>query len=76
MKYAWSESILDSFTFNSSQPTLFYVLSRENGKHVTTFRSESCFAYVSKYLPGRKRGIREEKNNVIVYLKKTQFYIY
>ncbi|KAI9496647.1 retinal pigment epithelial membrane protein-domain-containing protein, partial [Zychaea mexicana] len=45
MKYAWSESILNSFTFNRSQPTLFYVLSRENGKHVATFRSEPCFAF-------------------------------
>ncbi|KAI7858508.1 retinal pigment epithelial membrane protein-domain-containing protein [Circinella umbellata] len=45
MKYVWSESILDSFTFNRSQPTLFYVLSRESGKHVTTFRSEACFAF-------------------------------
>ncbi|KAI8149736.1 retinal pigment epithelial membrane protein-domain-containing protein [Fennellomyces sp. T-0311] len=45
MKYSWNESILDSFTFNSSQPTLFHVISRETGKQVARFRSPACFAF-------------------------------
>lgn len=45
MKYNWHESIMDSFSFNSSEPTLFYVISREQGQVVATYRSDPCFVF-------------------------------
>ncbi|KAM3579319.1 hypothetical protein VKS41_008179 [Umbelopsis sp. WA50703] len=45
VKYAWNESILDSFKFNPSNPTLFYVVSREGQQHVATYRADACFAF-------------------------------
>lgn len=46
VKFAWNESIMDSFAFYPSEPTLFYVISREKGQHIVTYRSDPCFAYV------------------------------
>ncbi|KAG0173544.1 hypothetical protein DFQ28_002152 [Apophysomyces sp. BC1034] len=45
VKFAWNESIMDSFTFYPNEPTLFYVVSRANGQHVATYRSDPCFAF-------------------------------
>ncbi|KAG2183087.1 hypothetical protein INT44_006068 [Umbelopsis vinacea] len=45
VKFAWNESILDSFTFHNSEPTLFYVISREGQQHVATYRADACFAF-------------------------------
>jgi hypothetical protein len=36
---------MDSFSFKSSEPTLFYVISREKGDVVATYRSEPCFVF-------------------------------
>jgi torulene dioxygenase len=44
VKFAWNESILDSFTFQHAEPTLFYVISREGQQHVATYRADACFA--------------------------------
>lgn len=45
VKFNWNESIMDSFSFRSSEPTLFYVISREKGDVVATYRSEPCFVF-------------------------------
>ncbi|KAH8550472.1 retinal pigment epithelial membrane protein-domain-containing protein [Umbelopsis sp. PMI_123] len=45
VKYAWNESILDSFTFQNTEPTLFYVISRESQQHIATYRADACFAF-------------------------------
>ncbi|GAB5592338.1 hypothetical protein Unana1_07238 [Umbelopsis nana] len=45
VKYAWNESILDSFTFKDSEPTMFYVISREGQQHIATYRADACFAF-------------------------------
>ena len=54
VKYAWNESILDSFSFYPNEPTLFYVISREKGQHLVTYRSDACFGYVF-FLKGEGR---------------------
>lgn len=36
---------MDSFSFRSSEPTLFYVISREKGDIVATYRSDPCFVF-------------------------------
>lgn len=36
---------MDSFSFKSSEPTLFYVISREKGDVVATYRSDPCFVF-------------------------------
>jgi carotenoid cleavage dioxygenase-like enzyme len=36
---------MDSFVFNPSEPTLFYVISRETGDVIATYRSDPCFAF-------------------------------
>ncbi|KAG1494874.1 hypothetical protein G6F46_005827 [Rhizopus delemar] len=43
VKYNWCESIMDSFSFRSSEPTLFYVISRERRELIAIYRSEPCF---------------------------------
>ncbi|KAI8972509.1 carotenoid oxygenase [Pilobolus umbonatus] len=45
MKYNWCESILESFSFRQSEPTLFYVISRESGDVIATYRSDPCFVF-------------------------------
>ncbi|RUS20826.1 hypothetical protein BC937DRAFT_94291 [Endogone sp. FLAS-F59071] len=45
IKFAWNESVLDSFTFTPSEPTLFYVISRESKKHIVTYRADAAFAF-------------------------------
>ncbi|KAI8878597.1 hypothetical protein K501DRAFT_277366 [Backusella circina FSU 941] len=45
MKFHWCESIMDSFAFNPSEPTLFYVISREKGEVIATYRSDPCFSF-------------------------------
>ncbi|KAJ8658906.1 hypothetical protein O0I10_005288 [Lichtheimia ornata] len=60
MKFSWNESILESFTFNRSQPTLFYVLSRQSGQHVATYRSDACFAF------HHVNAFEDENDNVYV----------
>ncbi|KAI8075388.1 carotenoid oxygenase [Gilbertella persicaria] len=45
VKFNWNESIMDSFSFNSSEPTLFYVISRQKGEVVATYRSNPCFIF-------------------------------
>ncbi|RCI02924.1 hypothetical protein CU098_005962 [Rhizopus stolonifer] len=44
VKFAWSESILDSFDFYPSEPTLFYVISRKQKEVVACYRSSACFS--------------------------------
>lgn len=36
---------MDSFSFRSSEPTLFYVISREKGDVVAAYRSDPCFVF-------------------------------
>ncbi|CAO3594497.1 unnamed protein product [Absidia cylindrospora] len=43
VKFAWNESIMDSFSFYPAEPTLFYVISREKGQVVANYRAPSCF---------------------------------
>ncbi|CAO3668797.1 unnamed protein product [Rhizopus stolonifer] len=43
VKYNWCESIMDSFSFKSSEPTLFYIISRERRELTAIYRSEPCF---------------------------------
>ncbi|CEG82646.1 hypothetical protein RMATCC62417_16690 [Rhizopus microsporus] len=43
VKYNWCESIMDSFSFKPSEPTLFYVISRERREVMTVYRSDPCF---------------------------------
>ncbi|KAI9243598.1 carotenoid oxygenase [Sporodiniella umbellata] len=43
VKYNWCESILDSFSFKSSEPTVFYVISREQRELVAMYRAPPCF---------------------------------
>ncbi|CDH59175.1 betacarotene-monooxygenase [Lichtheimia corymbifera JMRC:FSU:9682] len=45
VKFAWNESIMDSFSFYPSEPTLFYVISRDKGQHLVTYRADACFAF-------------------------------
>ncbi|KAI8085398.1 retinal pigment epithelial membrane protein-domain-containing protein [Thamnidium elegans] len=45
VKYNWNENLMDSFSFRSSEPTLFYVISREKGDVVATYRSDPCFVF-------------------------------
>ncbi|KAI7899030.1 retinal pigment epithelial membrane protein-domain-containing protein, partial [Cokeromyces recurvatus] len=45
VKYNWNESIMDSFSFKSSEPTLFYVISREKGEITAVYRSDPCFVF-------------------------------
>ncbi|KAI9475500.1 MAG: carotenoid oxygenase [Benjaminiella poitrasii] len=45
VKYNWNESIMDSFSFRPSDPTLFYVISREKGEVIAVYRSEPCFVF-------------------------------
>ncbi|CAO3676973.1 unnamed protein product [Rhizopus stolonifer] len=42
--FAWNESILDSFSFYPSEPTLFYVISRSEKQVVACYRSAACFS--------------------------------
>lgn len=44
VKFAWSESIQDSFNFNISEPTLFYVISRKDNDVIACYRSEASFS--------------------------------
>ncbi|KAI9489556.1 carotenoid oxygenase [Zychaea mexicana] len=55
VKYAWNESVLDSFSFYPNEPTLFHVISREKGQHLVTYRSDACFAFnhVNAFEDGR-----------------------
>ncbi|KAI8355130.1 carotenoid oxygenase [Blakeslea trispora] len=45
VKFNWNESIMDSFSFQPSEPMLIYVISRQNGQVVATFRSDPCFVF-------------------------------
>ncbi|OBZ90414.1 Beta,beta-carotene 9',10'-oxygenase [Choanephora cucurbitarum] len=45
VKFNWNESIMDSFSFQPSEPMLIYVISRQNGQVVATFRSDPCFIF-------------------------------
>ncbi|GAA5813399.1 hypothetical protein MFLAVUS_006877 [Mucor flavus] len=44
VKFAWSESILDSFDFYPSEPTLFYVISRKDNDVIACYRSNASFS--------------------------------
>jgi carotenoid cleavage dioxygenase-like enzyme len=44
VKFAWSESILDSFNYYPSEPTLFYVVSRKDKDVIACYRSAACFS--------------------------------
>lgn len=44
VKFAWNESIMDSFSYYPAEPTLFYVISREKGQVIANYRAASCFA--------------------------------
>ncbi|KAI7888680.1 carotenoid oxygenase [Mucor mucedo] len=44
VRFAWSESILDSFYFEKSEPTLFYVISRKDNDVVACYRSEASLS--------------------------------
>ncbi|CAG8683857.1 6652_t:CDS:2, partial [Funneliformis caledonium] len=41
----WSDSILDSLSYNPEEPTLFYVISRVKKQLVATYKSDPCFAF-------------------------------
>ncbi|CAO3598173.1 unnamed protein product [Absidia cylindrospora] len=43
VKFAWNESIMDSFSYYPAEPTLFYVISREKGQVIANYRAPSCF---------------------------------
>ncbi|GAN07383.1 carotenoid oxygenase [Mucor ambiguus] len=45
VRFAWSESILDSFNFYPSEPTLFYVVSRKDKDVIACYRSAACFSF-------------------------------
>lgn len=36
---------MDSFSFRANEPTLFYVISREKGDVIATYRSDPCFVF-------------------------------
>ncbi|KAI9316084.1 retinal pigment epithelial membrane protein-domain-containing protein [Dichotomocladium elegans] len=59
VKFSWNESIMDSFSFYPSEPTLFYVISREKGQHLVTYRADPCFAFhhVNAYEDGNDNVI-------------------
>ncbi|KAI9279290.1 carotenoid oxygenase [Sporodiniella umbellata] len=42
--FAWNESILDSFSFYPSEPTLFYVISRTEKQVIACYRAAACFS--------------------------------
>lgn len=44
VKFAWSESILDSFSFYPSEPTLFYVISRKDQQVIACYRAAASFS--------------------------------
>ncbi|KAG1450798.1 hypothetical protein G6F46_008310 [Rhizopus delemar] len=44
VRFAWNESVLDSFTFYPSEPTLFYVISRVDKEVIACYRSNACFS--------------------------------
>ncbi|KAL0078664.1 carotenoid oxygenase [Phycomyces blakesleeanus] len=60
VKYAWNESIMDSFTFCPTEPTLIYVISRSENKHVATYRTDPCFAF------HHVNAFDDDNNNVFV----------
>ncbi|CAO3631670.1 unnamed protein product [Cunninghamella echinulata] len=43
--YAWNESILDSFSFYPSEPTVFYVISRKEKQVLASYRAPPCFSF-------------------------------
>ncbi|KAI8382481.1 carotenoid oxygenase [Blakeslea trispora] len=45
VKFSWSESILDSFDFYPSEPTLFYVISRKDKDVIACYRSSASFSF-------------------------------
>ncbi|KAL1920081.1 uncharacterized protein VTP21DRAFT_1227 [Calcarisporiella thermophila] len=45
LRYNWADSLLDSFAFRSTEPTLFYVISRVEGAHIATYRADACFSF-------------------------------
>ncbi|KAI9483015.1 MAG: carotenoid oxygenase [Benjaminiella poitrasii] len=45
VKFAWSESIIDSFNFYPSEPTLFYVISRKEKDVIACYRSSASFSF-------------------------------
>jgi torulene dioxygenase len=44
VRFAWSESILDSFNFYPSEPTLFYVISRQDQQVISCYRAAASFS--------------------------------
>lgn len=44
VKFAWSESIMDSFDFYPSEPTIFYVISRKEKGVIACYRSMASFS--------------------------------
>ncbi|KAI8993366.1 carotenoid oxygenase [Pilobolus umbonatus] len=45
VKFAWNESILDSFNFYPSEPTLFYVISRKEKAVIACYRAPASFSF-------------------------------
>ncbi|CAO3633186.1 unnamed protein product [Cunninghamella blakesleeana] len=43
--FAWNESILDSFSFYPSEPTVFYVISRKDKQVLASYRAPPCFSF-------------------------------
>lgn len=60
VKYNWNESIMDSFSFKTSEPTLFYVISRQGGDVVATYRSDPCFTF------NHINAFEDDRDNVYV----------
>ncbi|KAI8379059.1 carotenoid oxygenase [Radiomyces spectabilis] len=60
VKFTWNESILDSFSFSKTEPTLFYVISRETGQTISIYRSDPCFGL------HHVNAFEDENNNVFV----------
>lgn len=44
VKFAWTESVLDSFNYYPSEPTLFYVVSRKDNDVIACYRSSASFS--------------------------------
>ncbi|ORX54429.1 hypothetical protein DM01DRAFT_1335578 [Hesseltinella vesiculosa] len=58
MKYSWNESVLDSFSFDVLQPTLFYVISRETRQLMSVFKAPATLAlhHVNAFEDLEQRG--------------------
>ncbi|OBZ87002.1 Beta,beta-carotene 9',10'-oxygenase [Choanephora cucurbitarum] len=66
VKFSWSESILDSFDFYPSEPTLFYVISRQAKDVIACYRSNASFSF------NQANAFEDIHGNVVVDLASYQ----